>query len=592
MAQVGPISYARVALISAALLFSSPLALAQFSQQGPKLVGNGAVGVAEQGYSVALSADGNTAIVGGPTDNNAAGAAWVYIRSGNVWTQHGSKLVGNGAVGQVGAEQGYSVALSADGNTAIVGGPYDNLSQTGFTGAVWVYTRSRNVWTQQGSKLVGADATGDVGQGWSVAMSADGNTAIVGGPWDNSNAGAAWVYIRNGGVWTQQGGKLVGPGSVGNAQQGWSVALSADGNTAIVGGPSDNSNAGAAWVYSRNGNVWTQQGSKLVGPGAVGNAYQGISVALSADGNTAIVGGPFDNSNIGAMWVHTRSNGIWSSEGNKLVGAGAIGGAVQGISVALSADGNTAIVGGSNDSSNAGATWVYTRSNGIWAPDGSKLVGTGAIENAEQGYSVALSDDGTTAIVGGLNDNSGAGAMWVFVQPMQVTPITSVAASGTQGGPFSPSSFTYTLNATSASVNFSIITPTWLTASPQSGTVTTSKKTITFRINSNAGKLLPNTYVSGIKFNNTTTNEESIARPAMLTVNPKQFKITVEASPKADGTVSGGGTFAEGTSQTVTATPDTGHTFVRWTETGRVVSTSESYTFTLDGNVTLVAEFK
>jgi hypothetical protein len=62
----------------AALLLSSQLALAQFTQQGPKLVGTGAVGTALQGYFVALSADGNTAIVGGPGDNSHIGAAWVF----------------------------------------------------------------------------------------------------------------------------------------------------------------------------------------------------------------------------------------------------------------------------------------------------------------------------------------------------------------------------------------------------------------------------------------------------------------------------------------------------------------------------------
>src|SRR6516165_9582561 len=71
-----------------------------------------------------------------------------------------------------------------------------------------------------------------------------------------------------------------------------SVALSADGSTAIVGGWSDNSKTGAAWVFTRNGGVWTQQGKKLVGTDAVGSARQGMSVALSADGNTAILGGP------------------------------------------------------------------------------------------------------------------------------------------------------------------------------------------------------------------------------------------------------------------------------------------------------------
>ena len=168
----------------------------------------------------------------------------------------------------------------------------------------------------------------------------------MGGPDDNSDTGAAWVFTRSGGVWTQQGSKLVGTGAVGTAGQGLSVALSADGNTAIVGGAADNSDTGAAWVYTRSGGVWTQQGSKLVGTGAVGTAEQGVSVALSADGNTAIVGGPGDNSNTGAAWVYTRSGGVWTQQGSKLVGTGAVGPAEQGHSVALSADGNTAIVGG------------------------------------------------------------------------------------------------------------------------------------------------------------------------------------------------------------------------------------------------------
>src|ERR1019366_8819352 len=145
------------------------------------------------------------------------------------------------------------------------------------------------VWTQQ-SKLAGTGAVGSAGQGWSVALSDDSDTAIVGGPFDNWNTGAAWVYTRSGGVWTHLDNKLVGAGAVGDAGQGASVALSADGTTAIVGGPVDNSSTGAAWVYTRSGGVWTQLDNKLVGAGAVGNARQGASVALSADGSTAIVG--------------------------------------------------------------------------------------------------------------------------------------------------------------------------------------------------------------------------------------------------------------------------------------------------------------
>jgi len=235
------------------MLFLAHAATAQFVQQGSKLVGTGIVGTASQGSSVAISADGNTAIVGGPGDSLDAGAAWVFTRSGQVWSQQGSKMVGTGAAGT--AQQGWSVAISGDGNTAIVGGPTDDYDadDSAFVGAAWVYTRSGGAWTQQGNKLVGWDAVGDAWQGWSVAISADGNTAIVGGYQDDFNAGAAWVYTRSGQVWSQQGSKLVGTDGVGAGGQGISVAISADGRTAIVGAWADDSAVGAAWVYVANG---------------------------------------------------------------------------------------------------------------------------------------------------------------------------------------------------------------------------------------------------------------------------------------------------------------------------------------------------
>jgi hypothetical protein len=391
----------------------------------PKLVGTGAVGSGNQGMSVALSADGSTAISGGPGPNNAdrhrpasiapAGAAWVFTRGGGVWKQQGGKLVGTTSENGGGLwSQGASVAVSADGNTAIVGGPSDNRT----TGAAWVFTRSSGVWTQQGNKLVGS-VMGEpglpAGQGMSVALSADGNTAIV-GSW---GAEGAWVFARSGGVWTQQGKKLVGSGAGGKARQGMSVALSADGNTAIMGGWSDNSKTGAAWVFTRNNGVWTQQGKKLVGADAVGSARQGLSVALSADGNTAIVGGPGDNpwdrsvpfglGAAGAAWVFTRSGGVWTQHGNKLVSTGAV--ARLGTSVALSADGNIAILGGFAE--DGGVALVFTRSAGHWA-EGNKLVGTGGV--GKSAPSIALSADGSVVMLGASDDNGGIGAAWVFTR--------------------------------------------------------------------------------------------------------------------------------------------------------------------------------
>jgi hypothetical protein len=259
--------------------------------------------------------------------------------------------------------QGLSVALSADGNTAIIGGWRAE--------GVWVFTRSGGVWAQQGNKLVGSGAVGSARQGMAVALSADGNTAVVGGWSDNNNTGAAWVFTRSGGVWTQQGKKLVGSGAEGSPRQGMSVALSADGETAIVGGPGDNppdrsrpfglGPAGAAWVFARSGSVWTQQANKLVSSGAVGSARQGTSVALSADGNIAVVGGFADDGSVGAVSVFTRSRGHWTQD-KELAGIGAVGKSIS--SVALSADGSLVLIGGPNENGGVGAAWVFTRSGG------------------------------------------------------------------------------------------------------------------------------------------------------------------------------------------------------------------------------------
>jgi hypothetical protein len=325
--------------------------------QGPKLVGADAVGAANQGYSVALSGDGNTALVGGPLDTMSssglsAGAAWVFTRSAGVWSQQ-AKLVGADTVNL--PAQGWSVSLSTDGNTAIVGGPND-----GNNGAAWIFTRSGVTWSQQ-AKLVGKGAVGDALQGTSVSLSGDGNTALIGGPTDNlatsGSVGAVWVFTRTGGIWSQQGPKLVGAGAVGDAFQGASVSLSGDGNTALVGGPGDNG-IGAAWVFARSGGVWGQQGAKLVGKNARGAAGQGHSVSVSGDGNTALVGGFGNADGAGTAWIYTRSAGVWRQQGPKLVATGAAGLAALGYAVSLSAAGNTAVLGGPDDDQ-IGAAWVF-----------------------------------------------------------------------------------------------------------------------------------------------------------------------------------------------------------------------------------------
>lgn len=418
------------------LLFSLvTLSSGQFSQQGNKLVGTGSQDATpEQGFSVALSADGNTAIVGGWDDNGATGAAWIFTRSGEVWSQQGSKLVGTGGVGN--SYQGSSVALSADGNTAIVGGYFDNTR----VGAAWIFTRSDGIWSQQGTKLVGTGVVNIGGhqsyQGYSVGISADGNTAIVGGEWDNNTVGASWIYQRSDGVWSQVGSKLVGSGLSGGSQQGCAVAMSGGGMTVVIGGNNDAPDYGSAWIFVLHGTSWVQQGNKL----AQGyNSAFGGAVAISNDGNTVLVGGSsdYDFGLNGAVWVYVRSlvDSTWKLQGTKLTPSDNTGTAQFGVSVSLSSDGNTAVIGGYSDNSYAGAAWIFKRStvDSSWVQYGTKLVAPDTSGKSRQGFAVAISGDGTTALVGGYSDSVYNGATWVFVGsgaplPVEMTSFTGRAA--------------------------------------------------------------------------------------------------------------------------------------------------------------------
>ena len=323
-AEQGPFGFG-AAIIACALVLQSPPAAAGYYEQG-KLVGSTTTGPATQGASVSLSADGNTLIVGGPYDDRLypnnnnndtpyfVGAAWIFTRSDGVWApMEPAKLVGTSAaiIGYYGSGQGTSVAMSGDGFTALVGGSNDGVwggdrNDSYTLGAAWVWTRGTgDVWSQQ-AKLV--DSTANSSSvfyllGSSVALSFDGNTALVGELASNNGPGGAWVFTRTGSTWVQ-GQWLSDPNASANSNYGAAVALSSDGQTAILGGSGDNT----AVVFTRSGNNWSLK-AKLVPTDASGNPGFGKSVALSGIGQTALVGGQFDNFYLGAAWVFTPERG-------------------------------------------------------------------------------------------------------------------------------------------------------------------------------------------------------------------------------------------------------------------------------------------
>jgi IPT/TIG domain-containing protein/FG-GAP repeat protein len=429
----------------------SPLSIDSLvrEQAEAKLTAGDEEGEARLGYSVAVSADGNTALVGGPLDGTY-GAVWVFVREGGQWHQQGGKLQGgehSGGVESCGREAGEegeecnfgrSLALSADGNTAIVGNPRESRveppSEPGGlstlrrnVGAAWVYTRVGSTW-RMAARLTGGEETGEGRFGKSVALSGDGQTALVGGPSDRGGQGSAWTFARAGEAWSQQGPKLTAGDEQGEGFFGHSVALSGDGHTAIVGGPGDAAYAGAAWIFSFAEGVWFQHGAKLTGGGESGAGRFGYSVALSGDGATALVGARADGEGAGAAWAFAHAGGGWTQQGAKLTGGE--GAAGFGYSVALSQDGATALVGAPRESSSRGSAFQYERAGEAWSAAKQLEAGVSAVgHHSWFGASVALSADGATRLVGGPNDDGQVGAAWVF------GPAPAVAAVAPSQGP-------------------------------------------------------------------------------------------------------------------------------------------------------------
>jgi hypothetical protein len=386
-----------------------PLHIDPFVQQGEKLTGSGGGSTGDGfGESVALSANGDTAIIGGPETRMFAGGAWIFTRSGSTWTQQGEMLTGGGRTPKTGF--GYSVALSSNGNTALIGSAY-------LSGSAFFFVRSGSTWTQQ-AELEGSEEAGRSSFGEKVALSGNGKIALISDGGEDSKIGAVFVFKLAGTTWVEEA-RLTGGGEVGDGYFGSSVALSTNGKTALIGGDADNGGVGAAWVFTRTGSSWTQQGEKLTGSGEEGDGEFASSVALAAKGDTALIGGPEDHEGIGAAWVFTLSGSSWTQQGEKLTGGGEAEKAHFGASVALSsANGNTALIGGPRESGEDGATWAFARSGSVWAQQGEKFVGTG-VERGERpkfGTGVALDANGRTALVGGPSDSLVNGAAWVFVK--------------------------------------------------------------------------------------------------------------------------------------------------------------------------------
>ena len=262
---------------------------------------------------------------------------------------------------QAGDKFGYSVSISGDGNTAIAGALFEE-----YGGSAYIFTRSGTTWTQQ-AKIQASDRQASDFFGSSVSISSNGNTAIVGAMFEDtggSSAGAAYIFTRSGTTWTQQV-KIQASDKQASDNFGVSVAISDDGNTAIVGAYTEDTggtNAGAAYIFTRSGTTWTQQ-AKIQASDKATNDLFGYSVSISGDGNTAIAGALFEEYG-GSAYIFTRSGTTWTQQA-KIQASDKQASDNFGWSVAISDDGNTTIAGAYNEDTggtDTGAAYIFEKS--------------------------------------------------------------------------------------------------------------------------------------------------------------------------------------------------------------------------------------
>jgi hypothetical protein len=421
-------------------LIAPTLGSAQLVQQ-EKIVGHEG-GKARFGLGVAISADGSTALVSAKKLDGAGEGVWVFVRSGAGWTRQaalevGSEGAGEGCPGEGECEFTGSIALSADGDTAVVGNP---LAE-GHRGTALVFTRSGSAWSRQ-AVLTPTTETASGNFGRSVALSGDGSTAVVGGPTE-THGGAAWLFSRSGSSWAETG-KLSEPTRHAADRFGRSVAISPGGGTVLIGAPGAEHGTGAAWLFSTATSP-SEPPVGLTGAGESGKGQFGLGVALSGDGSTALVAARADEAGDGAAWVFARGGAGWAQQGPKLTVSAAESGSKVGYAVALSADGSTALLGAPRASRPHGGAWIFRRSASTWTP--SEQLVAGESGTAWFGASAALSQDGRTALVGGIRDHARDGAAWVFqddspapVEPVEPTepPVEKTVDKGSPGTVLAP----------------------------------------------------------------------------------------------------------------------------------------------------------
>ena len=360
-------------------------------------------GTASDQFGNSVSISGDYAVVGAHSADGG-GAAYVYKLEGSTWVEQFKLTADDGAL-----YDNFGESVSISGDTVIVGAPAANESN----GAAYVFKRDGEIWTEQATLIAG---DGEAWDEFGGSVSLSGNTVVVGALGNGDGLGAAFVFGREGSTWVEQT-KLTASDGILEDRFGGSVSI--DGDAIIVGASSNENNTGASYIFRLVGSDWVEE-AKLVPSDAVEWGRFGRSVSI--DGNYAIVGnyGLIEAMVEGTVYIFMYDGSNWSEQ--RKIGMFGVAGAGEYFGDTVAINGDMVAVGESNIRNEAGAVYLFERNGFDWVLR-ERLTPSDGADNDYFGCSVALSND--HVIVGSYRDDdlgSSSGSAYIY-------PLFSVSIS-------------------------------------------------------------------------------------------------------------------------------------------------------------------
>ncbi len=366
-------------------------------------IGNFINGGAQYDYSgkaVAISANGKIVAVAAPwsaAGGTQRGRVKIYKLMSGTWTQLGSDIVGEAD----NDESGTSISMSNDGYTIAIGSPFNNAGGTK-RGQMIIYQFVSGSWIKKGTDIEGNEDNANLG--YSVSLSADGNTAAASSVLGNGGGtmrGEVRIYKYNSGSWNLMGSVINGEADY--DASGNKISLSKNGLNIAIGSQTNYGTgyfSGHVRVYNFNGTSWSQLGSDIDGQN--NNEYSGSSVSLSDDGKTVAIGAPYNDDidqNNGVVRIYKLISGAWIQQGSNIYGE--LKNNFFGTSLALNSAGNKITIGAPYNNGNGqerGHVRTYQFNGSDWVKIGIDLDGSANYDNF--GYAVAMDSIGNYIISG------------------------------------------------------------------------------------------------------------------------------------------------------------------------------------------------